>query len=48
MFGPGMPILFLIGMVHFIVLYSMERITLAKYYRMPTNFATSLPQMCSK
>lgn len=33
MFGAGMPILFVIGALSFVILYTIERYTIAKFYR---------------
>lgn len=38
MFGAGMPILFLIGAISLVILYFVERYTIAKFYRQPPNY----------
>ena len=46
MYGPGIPILFPIGLVALSVLYLVERYSVAKYYRMPPNFSDMLNRSC--
>ena len=46
MFGPGMPMLFPFGLLAFVILYVCERVSLAKYYRMPANIDDSLNFRC--
>ena len=48
MYGPGIPILFPIGLLGLIVLYSVERYSVAKYYQIPPNFDDSLNEACVK
>ena len=46
LYGPGIPVLFPIGLVALIVLYLIERYSVAKYYRMPPNFSDALNRSC--
>lgn len=46
MFGPGMPILFPMGLMALSILYVCERIAISKYYRMPSNFDDSMNHNC--
>ena len=45
-YGPGIPILFPIGLVAFCISYIVERFKLAYYYRMPPNYADNLNYSC--
>ena len=46
LFGPGMPMLFPLGLLAFIILYCCERLAIAKYYRLPPNIDDSLNYDC--
>lgn len=46
LYGPGIPILFPIGLCALSVLYLVERYSVAKYYRMPPNFSDQLNRSC--
>ena len=46
MYGPGIPVLFPIGLVALSILYLVERYAVAKYYRMPSNFQDYLNRSC--
>lgn len=48
MYGPGIPILFPLGLLNFIVLYALERYKLAYYYRKPPNFSEELNTQCMR
>lgn len=41
-YGPGIPVLFPIGLVALTILYFVERFSMAYYYRMPPNFDDEL------
>jgi hypothetical protein len=44
-FGAGIPILFPIALASFIIIYFLERILLAKYYRQPPLFDETLNRL---
>ena len=46
MFGPGIPILFPIGLLALTMMYVVERYKLAVYYRLPPNFSVELNKQC--
>lgn len=46
MFGPGIPHLFPLGLIALIILYTVERYSVAYYYRMPVDFNDSLNTDC--
>jgi len=41
-YGPGIPVLFPIGLVALIILYFVERFSMAYYYRIPPNYDDDL------
>jgi len=46
MYGPGIPVLFPIGLLGLINLYIAERWSVAKYYQMPPNISEKLNEAC--
>ena len=46
MFGPGIPILFPIGLAALSITYCTDRYAIAKHYRMPPNFDDQLNYIC--
>jgi hypothetical protein len=48
MYGPGMPVLFPIGLVGLCILYMVERYSMARYYQLPPNFSNELNIRCMK
>jgi hypothetical protein len=46
MYGPGIPVLFPIGLLGLINLYIAERWSVAKYYQMPPNISERLNEAC--
>ena len=45
-YGPGIPILFPIGLFSLIATYIIERIMLAKYFRKPPSYSNSINYQC--
>ena len=46
LYGPGIPILFPIGLVALIIIYFTDRLSLAYLYRMPPSYDDELNKTC--
>jgi len=46
LFGPGIPVLFIIGFIEILIIYIIDKYSVAKLYRLPVRYSIDITNIC--